>query len=95
MTPQRMLVVGLGLSALFDIVPWSYCMSGDAYGLPFPIVFPRHGEDHMLLGWVTGDKGGGTVVDLSAIAMNASICIAIVAVLGFGHRAIAALKARA
>jgi hypothetical protein len=88
-TPLRMVLCGVGVSALVDLLPWSYCMSGDAHGFPFPIAYPRHGEDFMTFGWVTGTEGGGVVVDLSAIPMNACIFVAIAGVIGFSYRLIA------
>lgn len=90
-TPLNMVLGGVGLSFLVDLIPWSFCMEGDAHGFPFPIVYPRHGEDFMTFGWVTGTEGGGVVVDVSAIPMNACIFVAIVGVLGFGYRLIARL----
>lgn len=34
---------------MLSAIPWNYCMGGIAYGLPFPVYFPSHGESEWFL----------------------------------------------
>lgn len=41
---NKLIAVALILTVLFSVIPWEYCVAGFAFGLPFPVVFPSHGE---------------------------------------------------
>jgi hypothetical protein len=42
---KKLLIVALFMTFLVSPIPWMYCMGGNAYGMPFPIVFPSHGDE--------------------------------------------------
>jgi len=43
-------LVSIGGLFLFSIsVSWNFCMGGDAYGMPFPVVFPSHFESAVIM----------------------------------------------
>lgn len=62
-------------TSVLALQPWSYCMHGPAYGFPFPVLYPSHGEHVWHLIHIALEPSPSSAMQFSPLSFAANLVI--------------------